>query len=138
MAETIFTQAEPKGSLYLNNGTGIGWSAFLLPKEFKPDKESYTLAEAWGLQKASPSVLGYFLFCRSAPTNLDQFVEEVWSYFSEQGIQSGAYMAWFNTPYASPTDNNTILLKADAKSFAKSIVVDKNFSLLFGGYIELF
>ena len=138
MPETIFTQAEPNGSLYLNNGTGIGWSAFLLPKGFKPTEESYTLAEAWGLQKASPSVLGYFLFCRSAPTDLSQFVEEVWSYFSDQGIQSGAYLAWFNAPYASPTDNNTILLKADTMSFAKSIVVDKDFSLLFGGYIELF
>ncbi|OUS00807.1 hypothetical protein A9Q86_08615 [Flavobacteriales bacterium 33_180_T64] len=138
MSETIFTQAQSNSSLYINNGIGVGWSAFLLPKNVEPEVENYTLTEAWELQTASPSVFGYFLFSRSIPNDLSTFIEEAWNYFSKQGSQSGAYVAWFNSPNESPTTKNTILLKADALSFATSIVVDEDVSLLFGGYIELF
>ncbi len=138
MAETIFTQAQSNSSLYENNSTGVGWSAFLLPKNIEPSLESYTLKEAWNLQTASPSIFGYFLFSRNAPSDIDQFIENAWTYFSEQSTQSGVFITWLNNPNITLTQANTVLIKVDAMSFATSIIVDENVSLLFGGYLELF
>jgi hypothetical protein len=138
MTETIFTQAQLNDPLFVNNGTGTGWSAFLLPKNAEPDVESYTLREAWKLQNAIPPIFGYFLFSQNAPDNPDIFIEDVRNYFSDQGTQKGAFVALFQSPNETPSKDNTILLKADAESFQSSIVVDKDVSLLFGDYIELF
>lgn len=121
-------------ALYIFNQVGQHWTALLLP-----EGSSYT-APTISLQVATQQQV-YFLFAKTAPSDVNSFVDSYRPYLLSfrQSSVANITTAWLSNSNEKPSTQNTVVLNFVQYSATKPFVVAQSFNVTIGsGFGTLF